>query len=338
MKKLLCFLFACLVSSVGFSQGVYISPGVEIYRGPKPSFKCGQEWPDADAPNYYWKANGCGSDDFFGRIIPDKLFAGRVSLKGSCMRHDRCYMTVGKKRAECDYEFKADLHTACRDDIPAESWNIPARSMRQVCWRSVDIYFWAVRDQGSPVFTRAQTEQRKFEECVADHGYHKPSGPEYFRTQTSPGRPGIIPPGYKGPIMAPVEENHAVMPGSPSAIEMAFNDLPYPVRLKTYPDDFILNRLRSQKKDHRDFVPMVRPEIAEFQSRGPAHRKILEQEFGIKNTTDPSDSPYLEQFKAAEEKAINFRLQHLESGFFESEKDFEDRLYEDRNHNFTTNP
>ena len=66
-------------------------------------------FPDSDYP-YAEHINTCGSNDF-SSIVPDGWYC--VSFENACRNHDRCYITLGSVREECDERFMKDLQSAC---------------------------------------------------------------------------------------------------------------------------------------------------------------------------------------------------------------------------------
>jgi hypothetical protein len=56
------------------------------------------------------KTNGCGTKDI---KVPDKPLGN--DFKRSCDNHDRCYLTPGKSKKECDKQFYKDMGEVCKD-------------------------------------------------------------------------------------------------------------------------------------------------------------------------------------------------------------------------------
>jgi len=63
-------------------------------------------WPDSNYP-YYERENGCS--------IPVIGFAFDAKFKPACDQHDRCYMTLGKQKSECENAFYNDMKEICND-------------------------------------------------------------------------------------------------------------------------------------------------------------------------------------------------------------------------------
>jgi hypothetical protein len=62
---------------------------------------------------YYEEPNACGTREGLGYdpYIRDKWMG--VSFVTACNNHDRCFMTIGAKRENCQYRFRSDIVSAC---------------------------------------------------------------------------------------------------------------------------------------------------------------------------------------------------------------------------------
>lgn len=133
---------------------------------PAHDHKCAVDFPDAMYP-WYWTPNHCGPDDWRKPFIPNKIFLGAVDIRPACDNHDICTMTIGKGHSECVGEFNQDLKRICRKEYPS----IAQTPLREACFVTVEGFARAVQAFGADRHWVGQTGQRKFNECVAEHGW-----------------------------------------------------------------------------------------------------------------------------------------------------------------------
>lgn len=156
MKRLFAFLLALCFTPAVFAN--------------EHAHQCADLWPNAthDDIFYHGSPNGCGPDSILSLIIPDKIYFGKVNFTEACNNHDRCFMHPRMDYKTCADNFWADLHNACLRDLPS----VVQAPLRELCVAYAEEKSAIVRTMGQKYFDQAKREQGKFEQCLADYGYH----------------------------------------------------------------------------------------------------------------------------------------------------------------------
>ena len=117
----------------------------------------------SQCPNYHPRCNGCGPDDWKGKLVPNRPF-GMANFKPACDTHDLCYGNCGKEKDSCDKAFLVDMQSACE-----ERWmylSVDPEPMANVlaklaCYKTAQMYYEAVAKAGNSAYTSAQDEACK---------------------------------------------------------------------------------------------------------------------------------------------------------------------------------
>jgi RHS repeat-associated protein len=86
---------------------------------------------------------GSGITEYF---VPDSWW-GKYDINNACEKHDSCYGTCGKKKSECDDNFKSDMLQECAK--LKGYW-------RRDCNATASVYYMAVDILGGPAYRSAQ--------------------------------------------------------------------------------------------------------------------------------------------------------------------------------------
>jgi hypothetical protein len=125
-------------------------------------------FPRSDYP-YYENVNQCGGEGATSRV-PDKYelkvrnpFTGkmhvvfRADFREACDNHDRCYMTAGSNRRECDAKFERDLKNRCGSIVSNPGCHAFAKTYSEV-----------VYNVGGEFFPGAQAQARRYNSLVSN--------------------------------------------------------------------------------------------------------------------------------------------------------------------------
>ena len=118
-------------------------------------------FPRSDYP-YYETVNECGGEGATSRV-PDKyelkVFGRtvfRADFRDACNNHDRCYMTAGSNRRECDAKFERDLKSRCGSIASNPGCHAFAKTYSEV-----------VYNVGGEFFPGAQAQARRYNSLVS---------------------------------------------------------------------------------------------------------------------------------------------------------------------------
>lgn len=103
---------------------------------------------DSNYP-YYEQPNGCSNS-------PDSnWFNSGTGFKPACDQHDRCYMTFGNSKKDCDDTFLKQMQDICSSGTPVKGCDLAA-----------DFYAWAVGKFGGGAYQEAQKQANKYNAAV----------------------------------------------------------------------------------------------------------------------------------------------------------------------------
>jgi hypothetical protein len=146
-----CFL---LTSALGYP--VYAAPSKDQID----NHARANGFPRSDYP-YYEPVNQCGGEGVTSKV-PDKYelkVLGRVVFRAdfreACNNHDRCYMTAGSNRRECDANFERDLKSRCGSVAKNPGCHAFAKPYAEV-----------VYNVGGEFFPNAQAKARNYKSLV----------------------------------------------------------------------------------------------------------------------------------------------------------------------------
>ncbi len=93
-----------------------------------------------------WIRRGCFVEVVLQNIL-SRFLVGKYDFNNACEKHDGCYGSCGKKKSECDENFKSDMLQECAK--LKGYW-------RQDCNATASVYYMAVDIFGGPAYRSAQ--------------------------------------------------------------------------------------------------------------------------------------------------------------------------------------
>jgi|CXWL01.1.fsa_nt_gi hypothetical protein len=126
------------------------------------SVPCDARWPNADYP-YYEQPDGCSTPIAEFKRVP------HADISPACNKHDRCYMTLGYNKFNCDSDLSHDIRTSCdsilTDRKPWEYVLVGALIQEQsTCYILAPVFHAAVLGRGWQPYHQAQEKAAAFEE------------------------------------------------------------------------------------------------------------------------------------------------------------------------------
>jgi RHS repeat-associated protein len=128
-------------------------------------------------PNNKPSSNGCGTDGWKGKLVPERPF-WMIDFASACNKHDICYGTCGNDKGTCDREFLGDMQLACEleygvneivfpgygaaDQLLENMRKLDPRVIRhKTCMKLAQAYYTAVSAAGAGPYKDAQTQACK---------------------------------------------------------------------------------------------------------------------------------------------------------------------------------
>ena len=147
---------SCFLLTSAFGYPVYAAPSKDQID----NHARANGFPRSDYP-YYEPVNQCGGEGVTSKV-PDKYelkVLGRVVFRAdfreACNNHDRCYMTAGSNRRECDANFERDLKSRCGSVAKNPGCHAFAKPYAEV-----------VYNVGGEFFPNAQAKARNYKSLV----------------------------------------------------------------------------------------------------------------------------------------------------------------------------
>lgn len=126
---------------------------------------CGRDCPEGQQScpvggDYKPKANGCGSDDWKGHMVPNHpLFV--IDFKPACDRHDICYGTCNKCKKDCDEGIYQDAVNLCTNKFGPTGAE-PNDKLLGLCTILAGEYHDKVVEKGGDPYKKSQETACKY--------------------------------------------------------------------------------------------------------------------------------------------------------------------------------
>ena len=110
---------------------------------------------ESENKTYIAQLGNCGSSKFQRMAIRDSW--GNADFSDDCLRHDKCYETIGFSKKYCDDQFTSGLRSSCKDSY-ASPWHL---IQEKACLEIANTYHSAVNRMGGDAYREAQKEAKK---------------------------------------------------------------------------------------------------------------------------------------------------------------------------------
>jgi hypothetical protein len=189
LRKIISF-GSCIIFTVAFGEPTQAAPSkAEIdnharengfprsdYPYYEPVNQCGGEGATSAVPDKYEVASNVAAPTLQDPFRTRRVVIFRADFNNACNTHDRCYMTAGKAREDCDAQFNRDLLSACRNPV------IPEPTSVATCVALAQTYANTVYAAGAAFYPNAQAQARRYNSLVNNF---------IAQSQTTPGSSGI---------------------------------------------------------------------------------------------------------------------------------------------------
>jgi hypothetical protein len=126
----------------------------------EPVNQCGGEGATSAVPDKYEVASNVPAPTLQDPFRTRRVVIFRADFNNACNTHDRCYMTAGKAREDCDAQFNRDLLSACRNPV------IPEPTSVATCVALAQTYANTVYAAGAAFYPNAQAQARRYNSLV----------------------------------------------------------------------------------------------------------------------------------------------------------------------------
>jgi hypothetical protein len=133
------------------------------------SVTCGGQFPKA-GDGFAQRPDGCSSVTDNPDQVRDSW--GKANFGGVCNDHDRCYYTIGANVDECNSNFCNGLEKACHKAycLPIVGAACGLLDTYTACATIAGVYCATVKSVAAEVYEKAQTLQKSYDTCIAEHG------------------------------------------------------------------------------------------------------------------------------------------------------------------------